>query len=119
MELEAFINGDRQKRAKKRSRTLRLVVDLAPPTEDYTNEFSYTELVEGAREKVRPGDITGGSECFYCRNMLCWPCWASKACGCDGFVPLEKAGFGGRDPTRDFPALSTGTRPARGRGYAA
>lgn len=52
MELEAFINGDKQKKDKKRGRTLRFELELAPPTEDSTNEFSYTDLVEEEERKV-------------------------------------------------------------------
>ena len=52
MALEACINGDKQKTAKKRGRTLRLELELVPPTEEFTNEFSYTDLVDGERRKV-------------------------------------------------------------------
>lgn len=52
MALEAVINGDRQPKGRKRGRTLRFELKLAPPTEDSTNEFSYVELVENTQEKV-------------------------------------------------------------------
>ena len=52
MALEAVINGDRQTKGRKRGRSLRFELKLAPPTEDSTNEFSYVELVENAQEKV-------------------------------------------------------------------
>jgi ubinuclein len=51
MALEAFINGDKHKEPRKRGRTLRFDLELAPPTEESTNEFSYTELVEGDKRK--------------------------------------------------------------------
>lgn len=59
MALEAFINGDKRKRAKQRGRTLRFDLELAPPTEEFTNEFSYTELVEGEERKVRLRVVRG------------------------------------------------------------
>ena len=52
MALEAVINGDKQKKTKKRGRTLRFELELAPPTEESTNEFSYTDLVVGEQRKV-------------------------------------------------------------------
>jgi hypothetical protein len=52
MALEAFINGDKQKTAKKRGRTLRFELELVPSTEEFTNEFSYTDLVDGEVRKV-------------------------------------------------------------------
>lgn len=53
MALEAFINGDKQKTGKKRGRTLRFQLELALPTEESTNEFSYAELVDEELKKVR------------------------------------------------------------------
>ena len=50
MALEAVIIGDKQKKAKKRGRTLRFELKLAPPTEEATNEFFYNELVEDAKK---------------------------------------------------------------------
>lgn len=52
MALEAFMNGDKQKKTRKRGRTLRFELELSPPTEESTNEFSYTDLVEGEQRKV-------------------------------------------------------------------
>ena len=52
MALEACINGDKQKTAKKRGRTVRFELELVPPTEESTNEFSYTDLVDGQQRKV-------------------------------------------------------------------
>jgi hypothetical protein len=51
MALETFINGDKQEKGKKRGRSLRFDLDLVPPTEEFTNEFSYTDLVEGGERK--------------------------------------------------------------------
>ena len=59
MALETVINGDKQKAGKKRGRTLRFDLDLVPPTEESTNEFSYTDLVEGGERKVSPWVVYG------------------------------------------------------------
>ena len=79
MALEAFINGDKLKADKKRRRTLRFELELARPTEETTNEFSFTELVERAQRKVTfclgalktavmSGNVPGRS------NSRCRPC---------------------------------------------
>ena len=69
MALEDRINGDKPKGPRKRGRTLRFDLELAPSTEESTNEFSYTELVDGDERKVTPGYFTGGLAGF-CRGNV-------------------------------------------------
>ena len=52
MALDTFINGERKQTAKKRGETLRFELELAPPTEETTNELSYAQLVDDALKKV-------------------------------------------------------------------
>ncbi len=52
MALEAYVNGKREKSAGKSGDTLRFEVELALPTDDSTNEFSYARLVADALGKV-------------------------------------------------------------------
>lgn len=52
MALDTFINGERKQTAKKRGETLRFELELAPPTEETTNEWSYVQLVDDALKKV-------------------------------------------------------------------
>ena len=108
MALEAFINGDKQKRAKKRGRTLRFDLELAPPTEASTNEFSYTELAEGEQRKVRQGSFTGTQSDCGVENA---PGRPSSTSGCDGVTPTEKDGF------CRFAKISFPTRSYRERAY--
>ena len=52
MALDTFINGERKQTAKKRGETLRFELELAPPTEETTNEWSYEQLVDEKLKKV-------------------------------------------------------------------
>ena len=52
MALDTFINGERKQTAKKRGKTLRFELELAPSTEETTNEWSYVQLVDDALKKV-------------------------------------------------------------------
>ena len=49
MALEASINGQKPK---KKGQTLRFELELAPPNDDSTNEFSYAHLKDDALTKV-------------------------------------------------------------------
>ena len=93
MALEAFINGDREKKGKKRGRTLRFDLQLAPPTEEFTNEFSYTELVEGERNKVSVWVPHGAQNSLRRKIASDGSTPTSRPCGCHGGRPLEKPGF--------------------------
>ena len=55
MELEAVVNGHKKKTGEKLGETLRFDLELASPTEESTNEFSYARLVDKRRKKVRIG----------------------------------------------------------------
>lgn len=52
MALDTFINGERKQTAKKRGETLRFELELAPSTEETTNELFYVQLVDDALKKV-------------------------------------------------------------------
>ena len=52
MALEAYVNGQRKKSPEKSNDTLRFELELAPPTDESTNEFSYAHLVADAQRKV-------------------------------------------------------------------
>lgn len=52
MELEAVVNGHKKKTGDKLGETLRFDLELASPTEESTNEFSYERLLAKKRKKV-------------------------------------------------------------------
>lgn len=55
MELEAVVNGHKKKTGEKLGETFRFDLELASPTEESTNEFSYERLVAKRRKKVPYG----------------------------------------------------------------
>lgn len=58
MALKAYVNGKREKSPRKSGDTLRFELELALPTDDSTNEFSYAHLVADAENKVHTGRHT-------------------------------------------------------------
>lgn len=52
MALEAFVNGKKKRTDEKVGETLRFVLELAQSSDEQTNEFFYTQLVEERTEKV-------------------------------------------------------------------
>ena len=52
MALEAYVNGQKKKSAGENGDTLRFELELALPTDEGTNEFSYGHLVADALKKV-------------------------------------------------------------------
>ena len=113
MALETVINGDKQKAGKKRGRTLRFDLDLVPPTEESTNEFCYTDLVEGGERKVSPWVVTAPKTTVTVKNAPCRPNPTSQPCGCNGCGPLEKPGFRGFGQNLTPALVSQGEGPTK------
>ena len=113
MALETFINGDKQEKGKKRGRSLRFDLDLVPPTEEFTNEFSYTDLVEGGERKVSPWVVYGAQNGCGRENAPGGPNPTSQPCGCNGCGPLEKPGFRGFGQNLTPALVSQGEGPTK------
>ena len=52
MALEAVVNGKKKKTVRKGGETLRFKLELVQSSDETTNEFFYTQLVEDKTEKV-------------------------------------------------------------------
>ena len=115
MALEAFINGDK---AKKRGRTWRFELELAPPTEESTNEFSYAELVDRELKKVKFKCYLGRSKQWLCVKA---PGRSNSCCGCSvcgGSEIHKESRVCVSLPSHRFFRFSTGRGKTKGRGCA-